>query len=144
MVKVRCDDEARGAWLARGVVLDAHVTAFTLADCWVLAKRIHDLTGWQLCAVGLPRVAGQLELKSFRWDHMFVRTPDGGYLDVDGVVSEAQLVARHCLNARGAVIVDLKPANWRVMTAGERVAYPHFNTRALAVRLVRFYKQQLG
>ncbi len=47
---------------------------FTMGGCHILAMAIHDLTGWQLCA--LEDYDG--------YSHAFVRTPRETYLDIEG------------------------------------------------------------
>jgi hypothetical protein len=52
---------------------DVHV--FTNGGCHILARHIHDLTGWAMCAwlFGCPCL------------HVFVVTPEGHALDVEGL-----------------------------------------------------------
>lgn len=52
------------------------VERFTCGDCHLLARAIHELTGWPICAFDAfdgPDI------------HAFVRTPSGKYLDIEGV-----------------------------------------------------------
>lgn len=62
---------------------------FTHGGCLVLAKMISEQTGWPLCAL-LTRYYGEEPDI-----HAFVRTPDGRYLDVEGLHDEAAMLAEY-------------------------------------------------
>lgn len=53
---------------------------YTHGACWVLANAISKKTGWQRCSTAPER------------HHVFVRTPAGDYLDVEGRHTEDYLV----------------------------------------------------
>lgn len=63
------------------------IERFTEGDCWILALEIHRLTGWQIQAFhwgdGLPD-----------W-HVWVQTPQGLCLDIEGRRSEKELMVKH-------------------------------------------------
>ena len=56
---------------------------FTHGACWVLANAISDATGWQRCMTA-PEP-----------EHVFVRTPDGDYLDIHGRWSEDEMIEKY-------------------------------------------------
>lgn len=64
-------------------------TRYTNGECGLLARAMHEQTGWPI--VGLGPVSGD---ESITVQHVAVRTPDGRLLDVTGVqpLSRAVLV----------------------------------------------------
>jgi hypothetical protein len=59
-------------------------TRFTEGDCHILARAIHDATGWPMAT---------FTARDDRpTDHAFVQMPDGRYLDIEGVKSYRDMV----------------------------------------------------
>ena len=56
---------------------------FTNGACWVLANAISAKTGWQRCWTA-PEP-----------DHVFVRTPENDYLDIDGRHTENEMIEKY-------------------------------------------------
>lgn len=58
---------------------------FTFGDCWLFAKALSDLTGWDMWWAGSKH--GDQERS---WCHLFVKSPDGRILDVAGFHDEEE------------------------------------------------------
>jgi len=77
---------------------DADVLHFTHADCWILARDLHNLTKWDIVVIG----GGDRRLPPFDtskdfppdgyWDHMLIRHPSGLFIDVKGIHSEQDVI----------------------------------------------------
>lgn len=74
---------------------------FTKGACFILADVIHAETGW--------KVVGFYD-NSFGYiaKHVFVRTPDGNYLDIEGKHDEAEMLERWGCRSRMYSIRDIK------------------------------------
>jgi hypothetical protein len=64
------------------------IEAFTCGDCWMLAKAIHDITGWTLVFY-VPEID-----EPWMWEHVAVRMPDGLILDIEGTHTEDFFISR--------------------------------------------------
>lgn len=64
------------------------VQRFSKADCWALAMAINTATGWTICTVE-PRGSDGSE-----WFHAVNRRPDGMIVDILGVSSVEETLAR--------------------------------------------------
>lgn len=65
------------------MITDQDKYDYTHGACWVLANAISDATGWQRCWT-YPEP-----------EHVFVRTPDGDYLDIEGRWSEDEMIEKY-------------------------------------------------
>lgn len=74
--------------------IDEHAQElFGHLDCVPLAVELHRRTGWPLAMTERrkrPLGGGECE---WGWDHVVVRHPDGGLVDIDGHRPEGQLMA---------------------------------------------------
>lgn len=66
-------------------------TRFTEGDCHILARAIHEATGWPIA--------------TFSYDggpdtHAFVQMPDGRYLDIEGTFTRKQMLDRWTIKPR--------------------------------------------
>lgn len=61
------------------------VERFTEGDCHILARAIHRATGWTFCT---------FDWKGLPDEHAFVRRPDGMLVDVEGVFTEPDYLAK--------------------------------------------------
>lgn len=66
-----------------GIFSDRVQDTFTFGDCWLFAKALSDLTGWDMWWAGSRH--GDQERS---WCHLFVKSPDGRILDVSGFHNE--------------------------------------------------------
>lgn len=57
---------------------------FTEGDCHVLARAIHEITGWPMATFASGK---------YPVTHAFVAMPDGRYLDIEGVSTREELLA---------------------------------------------------
>jgi len=60
------------------VVSQRDIEVFTESDCYVLARELHELTGWPMFILTPDAYRGAAE-------HVFVMTPTGHALDVEGI-----------------------------------------------------------
>lgn len=96
---------------------------FTQGDCHILARRLHRLTGWPLCAFGW----GGPDL------HAFVLMPDGRYLDIDGAQTEDELRERwKCTSA----ISEFDLVDFRAWGGPDFGHHSYARARAAADRLL--------
>lgn len=58
---------------------------FTEGDCHILARAIHQRTGWTFCT---------FDYKGSPDAHAFVQRPDGRYVDVQGVTDDVTMKKR--------------------------------------------------
>lgn len=74
-----------------GEAMVSDVQRFTEGDCWILAVEIHRLTGWQMQAFhwGLKEALPD-------W-HVWVQTPQGFCLDIEGLHTKEELMKKHGL-----------------------------------------------
>ena len=61
---------------------------FTRGGCLVLADLISEATGWPVCSLTTEDEPDGPDI------HAFVRTPDGKYLDIEGVHTEEEMLDR--------------------------------------------------
>lgn len=69
------------------MITEKDVLNFTKGACWILAEEISAVTGWDIVAF-YDTVFG------FMAKHVFVRTHDGKYLDIEGKHSEGEMLER--------------------------------------------------
>lgn len=71
-------------------ICDADVEIFTKGNCWMLAAKLHDLSGWPVLFAGC--LGGTDE--DFYWTHVAVLHPSGMVLDVMGLTSINDMLLR--------------------------------------------------
>lgn len=59
---------------------------FTKGACWILAEEISAITGWDMVAF--------YDSYGYMAKHVFVRAPDGSYLDIEGKHSAEEMLER--------------------------------------------------
>lgn len=62
------------------MITEKDIYDFTRGACWILAEEISRVTGWEIRVFYPP------------YPHAFVRTPDGKYLDIEGLRSGGELM----------------------------------------------------
>lgn len=67
------------------------INQFTKGDCWALAIAVNDALGWTICTV--QRIE-PLYPEDIEWCHALNRRPDGTLVDILGIVSEQEMLAR--------------------------------------------------
>lgn len=104
-----------------GVATELGVSVFTEGDCWILAYRIWQLTGWTVV-----RVDPIDDEDSISAHHYAVRAPDTHrrlYLDVQGVSTYRELRLRW---EAEAIIAAPQERFQQMCQASQRVGYSEF------------------
>jgi hypothetical protein len=70
------------------------IEAFSLGDCWHLAKMLESLTGWEVHALSYDAELALTEPEAVEWEHMVVRHPSGYLVDITGVYTDEALLER--------------------------------------------------
>ena len=107
------------AWSGRtvtlGVLDDVAVEAFTDGDCSTFALALNMLIDGEIMAV-----VQEPDTDQATESHFVVRVADGSFVDVEGTIDEAGLLARWSQRLKGAV-VGVRPCNQPYMRdASER------------------------
>ncbi len=63
------------------------VRRFTEGDCHILARAIHDVTGWKIATFGFEH-RGKITPDA----HAFIEMPDGRYLDIEGIRTHNEML----------------------------------------------------
>lgn len=82
------------------------VEAYTSGDCWMLAHQIHDITGWDVVALGEPDDTQNNPAK-LDWYHMANLLPDGRVLDINGIHNQHDVMREWIGESETAVITTL-------------------------------------
>lgn len=118
--------------------------AFSFGDCWLLTRALHNITGWQMVAVGCTggKDAGILR----DWTHIAVRTPEGLILDITGLHTDEDIERQWADNFRlfsdeeGSIeIFDIDVNAWEGLTMGQSSLYPKIDPSLTAHRLLAYY-----
>jgi hypothetical protein len=106
----------------------ATVEAFTHGDCWRLAVEVRRLTGLPLIfANPLP------EMQSDYWEHVGALLPDDTVVDVNGITSREQWLAKW--NSETGIITEDSETISELLSDQE-TEFPKANPRATARRLL--------
>lgn len=132
-------------------ITEGDLDAFTEGDCWVLAREINKRTGWKVFALGaFPEHVdfSKRTLNDLDWVHVVVQTPDGSYLDVDGLSTGDALVDRYENHVFG--MYDWEPeeyvfeevaskADWEALRLRQRM-FPEAPVAKVSATLIREYR----
>lgn len=108
---------------------------FTEGDCWILAKRLHRVTGWPIHS--FPD-------DSEPTDHAFVVTPNGFCLDVQGVCSQAEMCKRYGFRPGKNREFPLSAFDWASWGHCEFGAHSVKRARIVAARLLTAHRDVLA
>lgn len=118
--------------------------AFTFGDCWLLARAMHNITGWQMVAVGCTGGAVDGMLRD--WVHIAVRTPQGLILDINGLHTDDEVRDQWqgefwmVSDEEGVIeIFDIDVAFWEGLTDDQSARYPEVDPSLSAQRLLAYY-----
>lgn len=118
--------------------------AFTYGDCWLLARALHNITGWQMVAVG--NTGGKASGVLRDWAHMAVRTPQGTILDITGTHDDKDILdvwseQFSFMSAEQGVmeVFDVAPEDWFGLTEEQIQMYPEVDPSSTAQRLLAYY-----
>lgn len=93
------------------MVTEKDTLNFTKGACWILAEEISAVTGWDI-------VAFYSKTPNYMAKHVFVRTPDEKFLDIEGKHSAGEMFERwECKS--GYYISKIRPGDRR------RCSLPH-------------------
>lgn len=118
--------------------------AFSFGDCWLLARALHNITGWTMVAVGCTGgfVNGVLR----DWVHIAVRTPEGQVLDIGGLHQDADVVTMWAddfwmfSGETGSIeVFDITVQDWEGLTREQVSQYPEIDPSLTAQRLLAHY-----
>lgn len=111
------------------------VERFTEGDCWLLAKRLHRITGWPLCSFKFWDVEAE---RTVPGDHGFVMVPDGRVLDIEGCVSKRKFAKKWGFKPKDIQEFDAKDmTGWEYTPAFGRYSYER--ARVVSERLLDKY-----
>jgi hypothetical protein len=121
--------------------------AFSFGDCWLLARAMHSITGWQMVAVG--NEAGR-QIGGLRdWVHLAVRTPHGEILDINGFHDDSMMVDFWSdefftySSENGLMeVFDVDVDMWDELTCDQDQQYPHVDPILVSQRLLQYYISQ--
>lgn len=129
-------------------ITESDIEAFTEGDCWALAREINKRTGWKVIALGAYPEDAERKRSNFDWVHVFVQTPDGNYLDVEGLADANWMVDRYENHVFGKY--DWEPEyfdfeeialekDWDAMQIRYRI-FPQVPVAKVAASLIRAYR----
>lgn len=118
--------------------------AFTWGDCWLLARAMHNITGWQMVAVGCS--GGRADGALRDWVHIAVRTPEGSILDIDGFHTDDETTARWredfwmvSAEEGDIEVFDVDVDMWNGLTEDQSARYSEIDPSLTAQRLLAYY-----
>lgn len=127
---------------------DQEREAFTYGDCWLLARALNNICGWQM--VGIGSEGGCYRGAERDWIHLLVRTPYGHLLDVEGLHEESEMDVRWgpdlwLLSTEGGEmdIFDVSLRDWHLLTNAQRIRYPDISPVRTARKLLHAYRDVL-
>lgn len=118
--------------------------AFTYGDCWLLARALCNITGWQMVAVG--NTGGKASGVLRDWVHMAVRTPQGTIVDISGIHEDKGILDAwseqfsFMSSEQGDMeVFDVTPEDWFGLTEEQCQMYPEVDPHSTAQRLLAHY-----
>ena len=113
--------------------------AYTQGDCWALAQELRRLTGWQVWVVA-QRQGDSADPHPDHWSHMLVRTPQGEFLDIEGVRSASDLLSLYAVAGQESFLAPVPAGRLARFVSRQSRFYPSMALTPTALRLLAEYR----